>query len=87
MINLKKTVLASLFIVSTTFAQDGGLKGLLTDDASLGASVGMISYLSSNSEMDLTYGLNCNLIFFSTFIFSPILFHSIKSYSVISPFK
>lgn len=58
MINLKKTVLASLFIVSTTFAQDGGLKGLLTDDASLGASVGMISYLSSNSEMDLTYGLN-----------------------------
>ena len=38
MINLKKTVLASLLIVSSTSAQDGGLKGLLTDDASLGRS-------------------------------------------------
>ena len=42
MINLKKTVLASLFLATSAFAQDGGLKGLLTDNASIGASVGMM---------------------------------------------
>ena len=58
MINLKKTVLASLFLVSSAFAQDGGLKGLLTDNASFGLSVGMISYVSSDSNMELAYGVN-----------------------------
>ena len=58
MINLKKTILASLFLVSSAFAQDGGLKALLIDDASVGASVGMMSYLSSDSDMSLTYGVN-----------------------------
>ena len=56
MINLKKTVLASLFLVSSAFAQDGGLKSLLTDNASIGASVGMMSYVSSDSDMELAYG-------------------------------
>ena len=58
MINLKKTVLASLFLVSSAFAQDGGLKGLITDNASIGASVGMMSYLSSDSDMEFAYGVN-----------------------------
>ena len=58
MINLKKTVLASLFLVSGVFAQDGGLKALLSDNASLGLSVGMMSYVSSNPEMDLAYSVN-----------------------------
>ena len=58
MINLKKTVLASLFLASSAFAQDGGLKGLLTDNASIGASVGMMSYVSSDSDMELAYGVN-----------------------------
>ena len=58
MINLKKTVLASLFLVSNAFAQDGGLKSLLIDNASIGGSVGIISYVSSGSDMELTYGLN-----------------------------
>ena len=58
MINLKKTVLASLFLVSSAFAQDGGLKALLTDNASIGASVGMMSYVSSNPDMELAYGVN-----------------------------
>ena len=58
MINLKKTVLASLFLVSSAFAQDGGLKGLLTDNASVGVSVGMMSYVSSNPDLDLAYGVN-----------------------------
>ena len=58
MINLKKTVLASLFLVSSAFAQDGGLKALLTDNASIGASVGMMSYVSSDSDMELAYGVN-----------------------------
>jgi len=58
MINLKKMFLASLFLASSAFAQDGGLKGLLTDNASIGASVGMMSYVSSDSEMDLAYGVN-----------------------------
>ena len=58
MINLKKTVLASLFLVSSAFAQDGGLKGLLIDNASVGVSVGMMSYVSSNPEMDLAYSVN-----------------------------
>ena len=35
MINLKKTVLASLFLVSSAFAQDRGLKVLLTDKENL----------------------------------------------------
>ena len=57
MINLKKTVLAFLFLASSAFAQDGGLKGLLTDNASIGASVGMMSYVSSDSDMELAYGV------------------------------
>jgi outer membrane protein OmpA-like peptidoglycan-associated protein len=58
MINLKKTLLASLFVASGAFAQDGGLKGLLTDDASVGAAVGALTYVSADSDMELAYGVN-----------------------------
>ena len=58
MINLKKTVLASLFLMSTAYAQDGGLKSLLIDNASIGLSTGLMSYVSSDPEMDLTYSVN-----------------------------
>jgi len=58
MINLKKTLLASLFVASGAFAQDGGLKGLLTDDASIGAAVGALTYVSADSDMELAYGVN-----------------------------
>ena len=58
MINLKKTLLASLFVASGAFAQDGGLKGLLTDDASIGAAVGALTYVSADSDMELAFGVN-----------------------------
>ena len=58
MVNLKKIVLASIFIVSSAFAQDGGLKGLLTDNASIGLSSGMLTYVSADSNFELVYGLN-----------------------------
>ena len=58
MINLKKTVLASLFLVSNAFAQDGGLKGLLTDNASFGLSTGVFTYVAADSNFELAYGLN-----------------------------
>ena len=58
MINLKKIALASLFVASGAFAQEGGLKGLLTDDASVGVSVGALTYVSSDSDVEFGYGLN-----------------------------
>jgi len=58
MINLKKIALASLFVASGAFAQDGGLKGLLTDDASVGVSVGALTYISSDPDVEFGYGLN-----------------------------
>ena len=44
MINLKKTVLASLFLVSSAFAQDGGLKGLLIDNNQIYVSLIYLIY-------------------------------------------
>lgn len=58
MINLKKIALASLFVVSSAFAQDGGLKGLLTNDASVGLNVGALTYVSADSNMELAFGVN-----------------------------
>ena len=58
MINLKKTLLASLFVASGAFAQDDGLKGLQTDDASIGAAVGALTYVSADSDTELAYGVN-----------------------------
>ena len=44
MINLKKVALASLFVATSAFAQDGGIhKDLLTNDASIGLNLGAIS--------------------------------------------
>lgn len=60
MIILKKVALASLFIASSAFAQDGGLKGLLLNDASIGLNAGLFSSLAEGSYMDFGYGLNYN---------------------------
>lgn len=57
MINLKKAALASLFVASSAFAQDGGLKGLLLNDASVGLNVGMYNYLSTDINPDLGFGV------------------------------
>ena len=57
MINLKKIALASLFVTSTAFAQDGGVKGLLIDDASIGVKVGASQYMS-DSDMEFGFGLS-----------------------------
>ena len=58
MINLKKIALASLFVASGAFAQENGLKGLLTDDASVGVSFGAFTYVSGDSDVEFGYGLN-----------------------------
>ncbi len=58
MIKLKKVALASLFVVYSAFAQDGGLKGLITNDASIGLNTGLYTYVSSNSNMELGFGAN-----------------------------
>jgi outer membrane protein OmpA-like peptidoglycan-associated protein len=58
MINLKKAAIASLFVATSAFAQDGGVKGLLLNDASVGLNVGLFNSLSEGSEMELGYGLN-----------------------------
>jgi len=58
MINLKKVALASLFVASSAFAQDGGIKGLLTNDASVGLNLGALTYISADSNMELGFGVN-----------------------------
>lgn len=58
MIKLKKVALASLFVASSAFAQDGGLKGLITNDASIGLNTGLFTYVSAGSNMELGFGLN-----------------------------
>lgn len=58
MIILKKLALASLFVATSAFAQDGGVKGLLLNDASIGLNAGLFSSLAEGSEMEFGYGLN-----------------------------
>ena len=58
MVNFKKFFLATIFIVTSTFAQDGGFKSLLTDNASLGLSTGVFTYVAADSNFELAYGLN-----------------------------
>ena len=58
MVNFKNFFLVSIFLVSSTFAQDGGLKGLFTDNASVGLSSGMFTYVSADSNYEMFYGLN-----------------------------
>jgi len=58
MINLKKVALASLFVASSAFAQESGIKGLLTNDASIGVNVGVFNYLSANLNPQLGFGFN-----------------------------
>ena len=57
MIDLKKIALASLFVATSAFAQDGKLKGLLIDDASVGVEVGASKYMG-DSDLEFGYGLN-----------------------------
>ena len=58
MVNFKNFLLVSIFIVSSSFAQDGGLKGLLTNNASVGLSSGIFTYVSADSNYEMFYGLN-----------------------------
>ena len=58
MVNFKKIFLGTIFIVSSSFAQDGGLKSLLTDNASFGLSTGVFTYVSADSNFELAYGFN-----------------------------
>lgn len=58
MIKLKKLALASLFLASSAFAQDGGLKSLITEDASIGLNTGLFTYVSAGSNMELGFGAN-----------------------------
>ena len=58
MVNFKKFFLLTIFIVSSSFAQDGGLKSLLTDNASFGLSTGVFTYVSADSNFELAYGFN-----------------------------
>lgn len=58
MVNFKKIFLGTIFIVSSSFAQDGGLKSLLTDNASFGLSTGVFTYVSADSDFELAYGFN-----------------------------
>ena len=58
MVNFKNFFIVSIFIVNSSFAQDGGLKGLLTDNASVGLSTGMFTYVSGDSNYEMFYGLN-----------------------------
>ena len=58
MVNFKKIFLLTIFIVSSSFAQDGGLKSLLTDNASFGLSTGVFTYVSADSNFELAYGFN-----------------------------
>jgi OOP family OmpA-OmpF porin len=57
MINLKKVALASLFVASSAFAQDGGSQGFLTKDASIGLNLAAISNASSITDFEMGYGL------------------------------
>ena len=58
MVNFKKIFLVTIFIVSSSFAQDGGFKSLLTDNASFGLSTGVFTYVSADSNFELAYGFN-----------------------------
>ena len=58
MINLKKVALALLFVASSAFAQDSGIKGLLTNDASVGLNLAALTYISADSNMELGFGVN-----------------------------
>ena len=58
MVNFKKIFLLTIFIVSSSFAQDGGLKSFLTDNASFGLSTGVFTYVSADSNFELAYGFN-----------------------------
>jgi outer membrane protein OmpA-like peptidoglycan-associated protein len=58
MINLKNLALASLFVTTSAFAQDGGLKGLVLDNASIGVDVGAFRYVSADRNLDVAFGLN-----------------------------
>jgi len=58
MIKLKKIAIVLLFVASSAFAQEGGLKEILTNDASIGLNVGALTYISADSDMELGYGLN-----------------------------
>ena len=65
MINLKKVALATLFVASSAFAQESGVKGFLTNDASIGVNVGIVSFLSDinpNLGFGVTYTKNLNAI-------------------------
>ena len=58
MINLKNLALATLFVTTSAFAQDGGLKGLVLDNASVGVNVNALTYVSADSNLELGFGLN-----------------------------
>ena len=55
MINLKNLALASLFVTTSAFAQDGGLKGLVLDNASVGVNVGALTYVSAYRNLYLDF--------------------------------
>ena len=69
MINLKNLALASLFITTSAFAQDGGLKGLVLDNASIGVDVGAFRYVSADRNLDVAFGLNYTKQISSVFAF------------------
>ena len=58
MINLKKVALASLLVAFSAFAQDSGIKGLLTNDASVGLNLAALTYISADSNIELGSGVN-----------------------------
>jgi outer membrane protein OmpA-like peptidoglycan-associated protein len=57
MINLKNLALAFLFVTTSAFAQEDGIKGLLTNDASIGLNLAAISNASSITDFEMGYGL------------------------------
>ena len=69
MINLKNLALASLFVTTSAFAQDGGLKGLVLDNASIGVDVGAFRYVSADRNLDVAFGLNYTKQISSVFAF------------------
>jgi len=49
---LQKLILTSFFIVSTVNAQELNLENLLTNNASIGVSLGMMSTISNSSDVE-----------------------------------
>ena len=56
--NCKKLFLSLLFVASGAFAQEGGLKGALLNDASIGVNVGMLSYIADDANNEMGFGFN-----------------------------